>query len=226
MEQIRNYISVLKQTLDELPIPVITEIITVLQQARIAGNQVFVMGNGGSASIASHFVSHLAKNTRREGIPHFRAICLTDNMDMFSAYANDEGYENVFSQQLASLIRPNDVVIGISSSGNSKNVLEAIEEANKQGAITIGFTGFDGGRLSQIVNINLHVKSNIVEHVLDVHLILTHVIVHTIKNPTQSFSYGPIFGIEYDEVNSRLAGDSTVDAPPPEGKRKKKQKGK
>jgi D-sedoheptulose 7-phosphate isomerase len=102
-------------------------------------------------------------------------------MAMFSAYANDEGYENVFSQQLSNFIRPGDVVIAISASGNSKNVLNAIEEAQKHGVTTIGFTGFDGGRLGQLVNLHLHVNSNIIEHVEDIHLMLEHVIVKTIK---------------------------------------------
>ncbi len=185
MEHIQNYISVLQQTLDQLRGQPIADVIRVLQHARMQGNQVFIMGNGGSASTASHFVCDLAKNTRREGLPHFRVIGLTDNMAILSAYANDEGYENVFSQQLANLIRPGDVVTAISASGNSKNVINAIEEAQKQHATTIGFTGFDGGRLGQMVDINIHVKSNIIEHVEDIHLMLEHIIVKTIKEVPQ-----------------------------------------
>ena len=116
MENIQNYITGLHQTIDQLPKHLIVDVIGVLQYARMRGAQVFIMGNGGSAATASHFVCDLAKNTRREGLPHFRAIGLTDNMAIFSAYANDEGYENIFSQQLANLIRPGDVVIGISAS--------------------------------------------------------------------------------------------------------------
>lgn len=185
MKQIQNYISILQETLDCLPVQLIADVIDVLQQARVQGNQVFIMGNGGSASTASHFVCDLAKNTRHEGFPHFRVIGLTDNMALFSAYANDEGYENVFSQQLANLIKPGDVVIGISASGNSKNVINAMEEAQKYDVTTVGFTGFDGGRLGQMVNINIHVKSNIIEHVEDIHLILEHIIVKTIKDQVQ-----------------------------------------
>jgi D-sedoheptulose 7-phosphate isomerase len=181
MEQIRNYISILQQTMDQLPNQLIADVIGVLQNARLQGNQVFIMGNGGSASTASHFVCDLAKNTRRVGLPHFRVIGLTDNMAIFSAYANDEGYENVFSQQLANFIKPGDVVIAISASGNSKNVINAIGEAQKHSVTTIGFTGFDGGRLGQMVNINIHVNSNIIEHVEDIHLILEHMIVKTVK---------------------------------------------
>jgi D-sedoheptulose 7-phosphate isomerase len=189
MEPIQNYISTLQQTMGQLPEQLIADVIAVLQRARLQGNQVFIMGNGGSASTASHFVCDLAKNTRREGLPHFRVIGLTDNMAIFSAYANDEGYENVFAKQLANLIMPDDIVIGISASGNSKNVLNAIEEAQKHKVTTIGFTGFDGGRLSKMVNINIHVESNIIEHVEDIHLMLEHMIVKTIKEQIEPKSY-------------------------------------
>ncbi|MCK6540572.1 MAG: SIS domain-containing protein [Anaerolineales bacterium] len=200
MEHIQNYISALQQTMDQLPKPLIAEVIRVLQRARMRGSQVFIMGNGGSASTASHFVCDLAKNTRRDGLPHFRAIGLADNMEIFSAYANDEGYENVFSQQLVNLIGPGDVVIAISASGNSKNVVRAVEEARKYNAITIGFTGFTGGRLGQLVDIHIHVRSEIIEHVEDIHLMLEHMIVRAIKDQ-------PFIGIELPEASAKLSAD-------------------
>ena len=181
MDQITTYITVLQQTLDRLPKSLIAQVINVLHHARMNGKQVFIMGNGGSASTASHFVCDLAKNTRKDSLPHYRVIGLTDNMGIFSAYANDEGYENVFAAQLANLINPEDVVIGISASGNSPNVLNAILEAKKSNATTIAFTGFDGGGLGPMVDINIHVDSNIIEHVEDIHLVLEHMIVKTIK---------------------------------------------
>jgi len=185
MEQIKNYISGLQRTMDQLPHQLIADVIGILDEARLRGSQVFIMGNGGSAATASHFVCDLAKNTRRGGLPHFRVIGLTDNMAIFSAYANDEGYENVFSQQLANLVQPGDVIIGISASGNSKNVLNAIEEAQKRNVTTIGFTGFDGGFLGQMVDVNIHVKSDVIEHVEDIHLMLEHIIIKAIKERTQ-----------------------------------------
>jgi D-sedoheptulose 7-phosphate isomerase len=185
MEHIQNYISILQQTMDQLPAQSIVDVICVLQQARLQGNQIFIMGNGGSASTSSHFVCDLAKSTRQKNLPHFRVIGLADNVAIFSAYANDEGYENIFSQQLVNLIRPGDVVIGISASGNSKNVVNAVVEAKKHNVTTIGFTGFDGGRLGQIVDINIHVRSNIIEHVEDIHLMLEHMIVKEIKEQSQ-----------------------------------------
>ena len=186
MEFIQDYISTLKITMDQLPRQLIADVIDLLQQARRKGSQVFILGNGGSASTASHFACDLAKNTRQEGLPHFRVIGLTDNMAMFSALANDEGYENVFSEQLVSLVRSGDIVIAISASGNSKNVINAAEVAHRYEATVIGFTGFDGGRLGQLANINIHVNSNIIEHVEDIHLMLEHLIVKTIKDQVKS----------------------------------------
>ena len=186
MELIQNYIATLQLTMDQLPHQLIDDVIDLLQQARRQGSQVFILGNGGSASTASHFVCDLAKNTRQEGLPHFRVIGLTDNMAMFSALANDDGYENVFSEQLAGLLRHGDIVIAISASGNSKNVIKATEVAHKYKATVIGFTGFDGGRLGQLANINIHVNSDIIEHVEDIHLMLEHLIVKTIKEQVQS----------------------------------------
>lgn len=181
MEKISNYILLLQETMNQLPVHSIASVVETLQQARLNGRQIFILGNGGSASTATHFVCDLAKNTRQDGLPNFRAIGLTDNMAIFSAYANDEGYENVFALQLASLINEEDVVISISASGNSANVLKAVEEAKKHKAFTIGFTGFDGGQLNSIVDINIHVDSGVIEHVEDIHLMLEHMIVKTIK---------------------------------------------
>jgi len=140
------------------------------------------MGNGGSASTATHIVSDLAKNTRKDGWPHFKVIGLTDNMAIFSAYANDEGYESVFAQQLANLVMPDDIVIGISASGNSRNVLSGIELAKSRNAVTVGFTGFNGGQMAPMVDFNIHVNSDIIEHVEDIHLMLEHMIVKAIKD--------------------------------------------
>lgn len=182
MKRVANYLSSLQQTMSELPQEKIVSVIELLQAARLDGRQVFIMGNGGSASTATHFVCDLAKNTRKDGLPHFKVIGLTDNMALFSAYANDEGYENVFSQQLTNLLMPGDIVIGISASGNSRNVLNAISLAKTRNATTVGFTGFDGGQLAQMVDLNVHANSSIIEHVEDIHLMLEHMIVKALKD--------------------------------------------
>jgi D-sedoheptulose 7-phosphate isomerase len=185
MYNVRGYFSGLKETLDKLPEGLINEIIDILHTARLNQRKVFIMGNGGSASTASHFVCDLAKNTRKEGWPNFRAIGLADNMPIFSAYANDEGYENVFAEQLASLVEPCDIVIAISASGNSPNVIKAIKLASQRQAFTIGFTGFSGGALGTLVDVNLHVPSDIIEHVEDAHLMLEHLICKELREIVQ-----------------------------------------
>ena len=186
MEIVTNYIALLQQTIDQLPKEKILKVIDLLHSARFLGRQVFIMGNGGSASTASHFVCDLSKNTRHEGWPRYKVIGLSDNMAVLSAYANDEGYENVFCEQLANLLLPDDLVIAISASGNSMNVVNAVQYAKNQNAFTIGFTGFDGGILGKLVDINLHINSDIIEHVEDLHLVLEHMIIKSLKERAQS----------------------------------------
>ncbi|HQV95197.1 MAG TPA: SIS domain-containing protein [Anaerolineales bacterium] len=192
MEHITSYISVLQDTVGKLPVAPITRVVETLQNARLEGRKVFVMGNGGSASTANHFVCDLAKNTRHDSLPHFRVIGLTDNMAIFSAYANDEGYENVFAAQLANLVEAEDVVIAISASGNSANVVKAIQEAKSYNAVTVGFTGFTGGKLASLVDIQVHVDSHVIEHVEDIHLMLEHMIVKAIKDMAMAESLAKV----------------------------------
>jgi len=201
MDHIRTYIIELHHTLDNLPVEQIEQVIQVLEQARLERRQVFIMGNGGSASTATHFVCDLAKNTRRSDCPRFCVIGLTDNMAIFSAYANDEGYESAFAQQLANLVHFGDIVIGISTSGNSPNVLHAIKLANEVGATTVGLTGFDGGRLGGMVSIHVHVPSNVIEHVEDTHLALEHMICKALREEVRPsgaipLDAGALFGQE------------------------------
>jgi D-sedoheptulose 7-phosphate isomerase len=200
MKQIHNYIDGLHDTLDKLPVELIDETIHILMEARLNHRQVFIMGNGGSASTATHFVADLSKNTRWHGWPGFRVIGLTDNIASLTAYANDEGYENVFVQQLANFVRPHDIVIAISASGNSKNVLKAIDLANQVGATTIGFTGFDGGVLGTMVNVHLHIACDIIEQVEDVHLMLEHMIVKTLRDMAVEMS-----ALEFSNLYTGLA---------------------
>lgn len=175
MKIVSNYLQEIKNSIDTIPVDTIQEIIGILHNARRNYKNIFIMGNGGSASTASHFVCDLAKNTRKSGWPEFRVIGLTDNMAIFSAYANDEGYENVFAQQLNNLLEPNDVVIAISGSGNSPNVIKAVEFANKRGAITVGFTGLTGGKLKDLAQHVVYVPNYKIDQVEDIHLILEHV---------------------------------------------------
>jgi D-sedoheptulose 7-phosphate isomerase len=182
MVGIRGYFDELQRTLEHLPDADIQCVVDLLSEARSNQRKIFIMGNGGSASTASHFVCDLAKNTRRPDLPNFRVIGLSDNMAIFSALANDEGYENVFAQQLTSLLQAGDVVIAISASGNSPNIVKAVELANQMGATTVGFSGFDGGKLKSMAQYGIHVASHCIEHVEDIHLMLEHVITKELRD--------------------------------------------
>ena len=176
---IRNYLAELSNTLDKLPLYQIERLKDILLQAYRESKQVFIMGNGGSAATASHFACDLAKGTTI-GNPYmrerFKVITLTDNVPLLTAWANDTDYENIFVEKLKNLLREGDVVIAISGSGNSKNVLKAVEYAKTKAAITIGLTGFEGGKLKDMVQECLVVPSNSMERIEDVHLILEHLL--------------------------------------------------
>jgi D-sedoheptulose 7-phosphate isomerase len=181
MNHIYHYISEHINILEKLPLDRVEQVLEVLKAARYKGSMIFTLGNGGSAATASHFVCDLAKNTRKDGSPPFKVYGLSDNLPILMALANDEGYENVFAQQLVNLVRPGDVVIAFSCSGNSPNVLRAIEAAKHYSAITIGFTGFDGGKLGSMVDINVCVSSTSYEQVEDLHLMMEHILCSALR---------------------------------------------
>jgi len=181
MEYIGKYLEDLTKAIALLNEQEIDSVITVLEQARDSQKTIFTMGNGGSASNASHFVNGLSQGATVEGKPRFKAVSLADNIPNLLAYGNDLGYENIFVEQLKNLLTKGDVVIGISGSGNSPNVLKAIEYAKKQNAVTIGFTGFDGGKLKKLVMYSVHVPCDCMEMVEDIHLALTHLVSSYLK---------------------------------------------
>lgn len=181
LASVRAYLHDLQAILDRLEPGPIAAAIATLHRARLDGRQVFVMGNGGSASTASHMVCDLGKNTRGNGWPLFKVFCLADNMALLSALSNDYGYENAFVRQLEPVVGGGDVVVAISTSGNSPNVLRAAELAHERGAQVIALTGFDSGRLAALADVLLHVPSDSIEHVEDVHLMLQHLIVNALR---------------------------------------------
>ena len=144
------------------------------------GRSIFTMGNGGSGSTASHFACDINKGCCMDLEKKFKMICLNDNMPTMLAYANDISYDYVFVEQLKNFFSPEDLVIGISGSGNSKNVLKAIHYANEMGGHTIGLTGFSGGDLAQMAKVSFVVESNDMQKVEDVHLIFTHIMMQTV----------------------------------------------
>ena len=176
LEIISTYFANINATLNRLPVEQLVQVIRLLEKTRQTGRKVFIFGNGGSAATASHFASDLSKGAISNGKPRIKAIALTDNIPLILAWANDTGYENVFSEQLENLVEHGDIVIGISGRGNSQNVLKGIKVAKAKGATTIGLTGFDGGKLKELVNIAVVVPSHNMEQVEDIHLLLEHVI--------------------------------------------------
>jgi D-sedoheptulose 7-phosphate isomerase len=173
---VNMYTSQLTEILNALPEDKFIEINDVLQDARETGRQIFVVGNGGSAAAASHMVCDFGKNTRESGKNRMRAICLNDNIPSVMAYANDEGYEVIFSEQLLALGQAEDILIVISGSGNSANILKVIETARQMHIIVIGLTGFKGGKMKDMTDICLIVPSDSMEMIEDVHLIINHIL--------------------------------------------------
>ena len=173
---VNNYFRGLASCQAEISIEKLNTILNVLLSAQREGRTIFILGNGGSATTASHMACDLGKGAAVPGSPRLRAISLTDNIALLTAWANDVNYESVFKEQLANLLEPGDIVVGISASGNSPNVLRAIEFANQHGAVTIGFIGFGGGKLRDLVQIDVTISSRNYGVVEDFHSILNHVL--------------------------------------------------
>jgi len=175
ISSIKEYIEIEIDTLRKLDVPKINELMHALESARKRGATVYIMGNGGSAATASHFVNDFNKGISEYIEQKFRFVSLNDNVATVMAIANDIGYDAVFEFQLRGKVTKEDVVIGISASGNSLNVLKAIELAGSAGALTVGVTGFDGGKLKDIVDISLNVPVMSMQVTEDIHMMLDHV---------------------------------------------------
>ncbi|MFQ3549987.1 MAG: SIS domain-containing protein [Armatimonadota bacterium] len=176
MNIVKDYLTKLQETISELSVEQIEENINLIQSAHDNGKQVFLIGNGGSAAMASHFACDLQKGLKMASGKRLRAIALTDSIPIISAWANDTSYNNIFSEQLDSLADSGDLLIAISGSGNSPNIINAVEKANEMGLITVGWSGFDGGKLAKVVKHPLIINSDNMQRIEDVHVILAHVI--------------------------------------------------
>lgn len=162
----------------------ILSLITVLEEAFNNDRMIFVFGNGGSGASASHFCEDLGKGTLTDPrqCKRFKVMSLTDNIPYIMALANDHGYETIFEEQLKNFVKPKDIAIAISASGNSENIIRAIAYANKIGMVTVGFTGFNGGKLSGLVKYQIHVPSFDFGIVEGIHSTLMHYICDVLKN--------------------------------------------
>ncbi len=184
-ELFNNYLDSLKETIAELDLNELERIVSVLLEAQENARHVFLFGNGGSAATASHLACDLAKIAAVPGKAPLRAISLTDNVAMMTAIANDISYDDIFVEQMSVLWNRGDLAIGISASGNSPNVLKAIEYAKNHGGKTIGFSGFGGGKLAKMADLNITFSARNYGVVEDMHLVLTHLISQAFRQRLQ-----------------------------------------
>jgi len=183
---VKGYVEEFKGLISQFPHKEVENAISLIHKAYRANNQVFVAGNGGSASTASHIACDLGKGILSN--PHdnlekrLRVISLTDNVPIMTAYANDISYDEIFSQQLKNLLKEDDVLIAISASGNSLNVVHAAEYAKSKGAKVIGMTGFEGGKLMSLSDCKVHIPIKDYGKTEDLHLMVNHLITAYLRN--------------------------------------------
>ncbi|MDO9153550.1 MAG: SIS domain-containing protein [Paludibacter sp.] len=174
--EISAYFEKLKQTIDLISKEDLNQLMNILVKAKDEGKTVFVMGNGGSAATASHYCCDFNKGISFGKEKMFKFICLNDNIPTMMAYANDISYDEIFVGPLKNFLQKGDLVIGISGSGNSNNVVKALEHANTVGAFTIGLTGYSGGKVKQICQHNVHIPVDDMQIAEDLHMVLDHCI--------------------------------------------------
>lgn len=178
---IRTYLDDEIKVLQGLDEKEISEVMNVLENSRLSGNRVFICGNGGSAATASHFTCDFNKGISYSQTVKYNFECLNDNVPMMMAIANDISYEDIFSEPLKNKMHKEDVLLAISGSGNSKNVVKAMQYAKSIGATTIGLVGYDGGKVKELADYCIHVKINNMQIVEDVHMIMDHVMMFVLS---------------------------------------------
>ena len=178
---LEDHVAEVRAVLAEIPLEDMERVVRIILDAYRRGKHVYIVGNGGSATTATHFACDLSKATIVEGRARLRVTSLTDNIALLTAWANDTSYEGVFAEQLRNLLNAGDVVIAISASGNSPNVLAAVEVAHALGGTTVGLVGFEGGALKDAVNSAIHVQSKSYGVVEDCHLVLEHAITESTR---------------------------------------------
>ena len=179
---LKDYAVKLKAALDSIDCDALDEAYRLIGATAAAGKRIYAIGNGGSAAIADHLCCDWVKGTHCEGHPIVDSVSLSSNIALYSAIANDYGFEKVFSTQIGFLGRKDDLLLAISSSGNSPNIISAVEAAHAVGMHSIGLSGFSGGRLKEIANVSLHVPTNNYGIVEDVHQSLIHVLAQFIAS--------------------------------------------
>ena len=171
-----QYRTDLIQAIQAIDTAKVNEVIGLFKDARASGQAIFVAGNGGSASTASHFACDIVKGASFQRDSRFRIMALTDSLPTITAYSNDVGYDCVFTEQLKNFAKPGDIFMAISGSGNSPNVVNAMEWANSAGCKTVALTGRDGGKLGKVARLNLQVPVPHMGRIEDAHMIICHMI--------------------------------------------------
>ena len=189
ISEVNTYLEHEIDTLKALDVNEINAALNLLLETFENGNTVFVFGNGGSSATASHFQNDFNKGVSEHTEKKFNFQCLNDNVATVMAVANDIGFDEVFRFQLIGHMRPGDVVLAISGSGNSRNVINAVDYAKEQGAKVIGLTGFGGGKLKELSDVSLHVQVNSMQITEDIHMVFDHLMM--------SIFYRSLAGIEH-----------------------------
>jgi D-sedoheptulose 7-phosphate isomerase len=181
LTSITSYLDKLKHIIAELPCEPLAQITDMILNAGRDGRSIYILGNGGSAATASHLACDLAKTASVPGHPRLRALAFTDNVPLLTAWGNDASYDVVFAEQVTTFVRPGDLVIAISASGNSPNVIAAASAARSIGASVIGLIGFGGGRLKSWCDVALVVPSHEYGPVEDAHMVFVHAVTAAIR---------------------------------------------
>lgn len=181
-QQIRHYLDLEQQLLSSLDVDAVNTLMNLMEQTRLAGKRIYICGNGGSAATASHFVCDFMKGVSLDQGVKYDFECLNDNVPLMMAVANDIGYGEVFVMPLRAKLHPGDLVIGISGSGNSENVVRAIDYARSHGAKTAVLVGYSGGKLKSMADCAVHVQIDNMQIVEDVHMILDHMMMYILAN--------------------------------------------
>ncbi len=180
-KDIRTYLNEEIEVLSKLDEQEISTVMNVLEETRLTGNRVFICGNGGSAATASHFTCDFNKGISYSQTVKYNFECLNDNIPMLMAIANDISYDDIFSEPLKNKMHKEDVLLAISGSGNSKNVVKAVEYAKSIGATTIGLVGYSGGKVKELCDYCIHVNIDNMQIVEDVHMVMDHVMMFVLS---------------------------------------------
>jgi D-sedoheptulose 7-phosphate isomerase len=190
LERIKTYLDSISALVMKVPPEEIRRVTDVIIAAYSRNSMIFVFGNGGGSATSAHFVCDLAKGTAASGRRRLRALSLAENVPLLTAWANDTDYTNTFGEQLRNLLQPGDVVIGLSGSGRSPNVVNALKLANDAGATTVLFSGFDGGDAAAVAHESIVVPSDDMQQIEDVHLILAHIVFRCVRDYMASLPEG------------------------------------